>query len=103
MSGRIIPIDPSADERWERFLGTHPLAHFCHTSAWLEVLKRTFGYQPAHLAYEHDGKLLGVLPLVAVRSRFTGQRLVSLPFSGPAGPLGSSREVVDALVGAATR
>ena len=90
MSGRIIPIDPLADQRWEHFVGAHPLAHFCHTSAWLEVLRRSFGYQPAHLAYEQNGQVLGVLPLMAIRSRFTGRRLVSLPFSGPAGPLGDA-------------
>ena len=100
-TGRIISIDPLADPRWDAFLAHHPEARLSHSSAWLEVIQRTYGYRPAHLAYETDEGILGVLPLVSIRSPFTGSRLVSLPFSGPAGPIGSSGCVIDALVGAA--
>ena len=69
----------------------------------LDVIQRAFGYLPAHLAYEVDGTVQGILPLVVVRSALTGMRLVSLPYSGPVGPVGSSDEAVDALVSASVR
>lgn len=101
MISRVIPIDPAADPRWERFVTEHPTALVWHTAAWLEVLRRTYPFQPAHLAYEEDGALHGVLPLFLVASPLTGRRLVSLPFSGPAGPVGRTPEATAALVDAA--
>jgi CelD/BcsL family acetyltransferase involved in cellulose biosynthesis len=98
---KIISIDPLADARWENFVSRHPHGGLAHSSSWLEILQHSYGYKPAHLAYEEDGVLRGILPLLQVRSALTGKRLVSLPFSGPAGPLGTSQIVVDALVGGA--
>lgn len=101
MSGRVISVDPLTDPRWDAFVQDHPKAGLFHSSSWIEILQRTYGYQPAHLAQESDGAIQGILPIVVVRSRLTGDRLVSLPFSGPAGPLGSSQAVVDRLAAAA--
>ncbi len=103
MAGRVVSIDPLTDARWDDFVARHPAAGVFHTSAWIAVTQRTFGYLPAHLAYEEDGILKGVLPLVQVRSALTGKRLVSLPYSGPSGPVGVSEESVNALVAAAVR
>jgi CelD/BcsL family acetyltransferase involved in cellulose biosynthesis len=103
MSGRVVPIDPPSDGRWDEFVGRHPRAGVFHTSAWLDVIQRTYQYHSAHLGYEVDGTLHGVLPLLLIRSPLTGARLVSLPYSGPAGPLGASDAAVDALVTTALR
>jgi CelD/BcsL family acetyltransferase involved in cellulose biosynthesis len=97
-----VAIDPLTDARWDDFVAHHPKAGIFHTSAWIDVTQRAFDYFPAHLAYDVDGVLEAVLPLVLVRSVLTGSRLVSLPYSGPAGPAGVSEETVDALVAAAT-
>jgi len=101
MGAGVVRVDPQTDPRWDEFVARHPKAAVWHGSEWLRVTERTYGYHPAHLAYESDGRFQGILPLVVVRSRLTGTRLVSLPFSGPAGPIGSSAGAVDALVGAA--
>jgi CelD/BcsL family acetyltransferase involved in cellulose biosynthesis len=98
----VLSIDPLTDPRWEAFVEEHPQAGFFHSASWLEVVQRAYGYQPAHLAYQKGGSLRGILPLVLVNSRLTGKRLVSLPFSGPAGPVGSET-AVEALVAAAVR
>lgn len=99
--GRVVAVDPLTDPRWDRFLAGHPDARLVHSAAWLHLIQRTYGWRPRHLAYEVDRRFLGVLPLVGVHSVATGRRLVSLPHSGPAGPLGTSTEVVDRLVAAA--
>lgn len=101
MIGRVISIDPAADARWERFVADYPVASVWHTAAWLAVLRQTYPFHPEHLAYEQDGDVHGVLPLFLVTSPLTGRRLVSLPFSGPSGPLGCTPAATGALVGAA--
>jgi len=103
MSGRVVAVDPSTDRRWDEFVGRAPGAGVFHSSPWLDVIKRTYGYRPEHLAYEVDGTIEGILPLLLVRSVVTGARLVSLPYSGPAGPVGATDDAVNALVTAAVR
>ena len=75
MGSSIVRIDPLADPRWDEFLATHPRGSVWHSSAWVRVTQRTYGYRPAHLAFERDGALEGILPLVLVDSRLTGRRL----------------------------
>jgi hypothetical protein len=101
MTTRVIACDPATDPRWDAFVQDHPKGQVWHSSAWIEVLRRTYRYEPCHLACVQDGEVAGVLPLFQVTSPISGRRLVSLPFSGPAGPLGHSGEVVEALVGRA--
>jgi hypothetical protein len=98
VSGLITAIDPATDARWERFVASHPDAQVWHTADWLEVIRRTYRYRPMHLAHLRDGELTAILPLFLVESPLTGRRLVSVPFSGPAGPLGWSGEAVNRLV-----
>jgi hypothetical protein len=83
----VIRIDPTADRRWDAYVAGHPRGAVWYSAAWIDTLARTFGFRPVHLACPDDRNLRGVLPLLLVTSPITGRRLVSLPFSGPAGPL----------------
>lgn len=103
MRDQVIRVEPAGDPRWDDFILGHPEGRICGTSSWLAVLQEAYGYEPVPLAYEVDGRIEGVLPLCLIRSALTGRRLVSLPFSGPAGPIGSSTEAVARLVEAAGR
>ena len=56
---------------------------------WKTFLERTFGYKPHYLfATDECGRLIGMLPLFQVKSRLTGNRLCSVPFSHECGCLG---------------
>src|SRR5437868_5146553 len=53
-------------------------------------MKRVFGHECVYLAARGwDGELVGVLPLVRVRSVVFGHYLVSMPFLNYGGPLGT--------------
>ena len=39
-------IDPIQDTRWSEFVDSHPKASIFHTVAWLQALRRTYGYAP---------------------------------------------------------
>lgn len=81
-------IDPLEDPRWETFCQQHPKASVFHTTAWLEALRRTYGYKPTVLTTSAPSSDLsnGVV-FCQVRSWLTGDRLVSLPFSDHCEPL----------------
>lgn len=72
----------SADGRtaWDACVRRAPGGSVCHLSAWQGVFGATAGQGTRYLMAERDGEVLGVLPLVVVRSRLFGSFLVSLPW-----------------------
>jgi CelD/BcsL family acetyltransferase involved in cellulose biosynthesis len=81
-------LDPLQDSRWNDFVAQHPRASVFHTNAWLEALRRTYGYEPFAFTTAPPGAaLLNGLVFCRVESWLTGRRLVSLPFSDHCEPL----------------
>ncbi len=95
---RVERIDPWEDPRWMKFLIEHPEASIFHHPAWLSVLSTAYGYIPRCLAGVIDGKIVGILPLMEVRSWLTGARAVCLPFSDQCGPIFGVEGVLDLLL-----
>jgi FemAB-related protein (PEP-CTERM system-associated) len=76
---KVVRLE-STDKSWDRFVEQHPLATVAHLSAWGRIVERSYGHEAVLLAVEEDGEVAGVLPLVFMRSRLFGRRLVSMPF-----------------------
>jgi hypothetical protein len=95
----IHTLHPTQDQRWAEFLDRHARASVFHTPAWLEALRQTYGYEPVVYTTTPPGAPLenGLL-FCRVRSRLTGRRLVSLPFSDHCEPLVDSQEDLSALL-----
>lgn len=81
-------IRPLKDPRWDEFLQMHPRSSVFHTTAWLEALRRTYGYEPIAFTTSPPGAdLANAIVFCVVDSWLTGCRLVSLPFSDHCEPL----------------
>ena len=81
-------IDPLADPRWDKFLQKHPRASMFHSTAWLEALRRTYGFRTVAYTTSADGEdLENAIVFCQIESWITGRRLVSLPFSDHCDPL----------------
>lgn len=95
----VYQIDPLEDLRWRHFLLEHPSSSVFHTPAWLEALRRTYGYGPFVLTTCPPGRALtnGVV-FCRINSRFTGRRLVSLPFSDHCEPLVDCPDDIEQLL-----
>src|SRR5437764_1903006 len=84
----VHQIQPLRDTRWDGFLKRHPRASVFHTTAWLEALRRTYGYEPVVYTTTPSGlDLTNALVFCRVESWLTGRRLVSLPFADHCEPL----------------
>ena len=82
VSGPFQLIEPLKDRRWDDFLQRHPRASIFHTKSWLQVLHRTYGYEPVAFTTTPNGKdLENAVVSCVVKSALVGPRLVSLPFS----------------------
>lgn len=84
---QVEQIDPLAGNAWDVRVTSRDDHSVFHLSAWARVLSETYGHRPYYLRILADGNDVALLPLMEVKSRFTGCRVVSLPFSDFAGPL----------------
>ena|SRR5438093_8603552 len=96
----VCRINPITDQRWQALIERHRDASIFHTSEWLEALRRTYGYEPVAYAIQRGQELVNGMPFCRIRSRFTGRRLVSLPFSDHCQPLVESCLELEELLSA---
>jgi len=69
-----------------------------HTSAWCRLVSSAGGYRPFCLLAKDGEQVQGVLPLLFVKSRLTGNRMVSLPFSDVCFPLSDTADISSLLI-----
>ena len=80
-------VDPVNDPGWDHVVALHRDAGCFHTSAWAKVLQQTYDHQPFYLQFSCRRRLAALIPLMEVRSLFTGRRGVCVPFSDTCEPL----------------
>jgi hypothetical protein len=92
-------FDPIQDLRWAALVEKHPKASVFHTLAWLQTLRRTYGYKPvAFTTSPPTGELKNGIVFCLIDSWLTGCRLVSLPFSDHCEPLCDSTDDLNFLI-----
>jgi FemAB-related protein (PEP-CTERM system-associated) len=94
---QLRQLNENSAAAWDAFVGVHPAATFFHRAAWARVIDAAFGHRCHYTMAEQDGAIVGVLPLVHVRTHLFGNTLVSTPFCVYGGPLAADREVTAAL------
>jgi len=87
------------EEEWDRFAAAqNGFTHF-HRLRWRTLIGQVFGHECLYLAARDESDdLVGVPPLVRVRSVIFGHYLVSMPFLNYGGPIGTEsgiRALVD--------
>lgn len=80
-------VNPSENPNWNQQIFECPGATAFHTAEWARVLAESYNYQPVYAVFTDREKTLAVIPIMEVRSLFTGRRGVSLPFSDECQPL----------------
>jgi Acetyltransferase (GNAT) domain len=87
--------DPVNNPGWDHLVALHRDAGCFHTSAWAKVLHQTYSHHPFYLRFSRGRRLAALIPLMEVRSPFTGRRGVCLPFSDSCEPLIFDPDAVD--------
>lgn len=78
------------ENEWKSFLNNCGEATIYHTPEWKQFLEKTFNYKAEYLFAKNESEnIVGFLPLFYIRSKLTGDRLCSVPFSHRCGPLGT--------------
>jgi FemAB-related protein (PEP-CTERM system-associated) len=95
---RVRDLDAGAWPRWEAFVSACPDATFFHRAGWKRVIEETLGHR-TYFLYAEDaaGEIVGVLPLVFIRSALFGRSLSSTAFCVYGGPAVTSPAASAAL------
>jgi CelD/BcsL family acetyltransferase involved in cellulose biosynthesis len=84
----VYELNPLRDPHWADLVQRHARASVFHPPGWLAALQRCYGYEATAFTTTAPGaELQNGLVFCRVRSRLTGSRLVSLPFSDHCDPL----------------
>lgn len=97
MTLEVKALDEAGFGRWDDYVLQAPPATFFHRAGWKSVLERAFGHRTHYLYAEHEGRIVGVLPLAEVKSFLFGHSLGSTPFCVYGGIAADSPEAAGAL------
>lgn len=75
---------------WDKYVDNHQDGTFFHLTGWHQVIQTVFNHKPRYLLAEHNGSIVGVLPLFEQKSRIFGHALISTPFCVYGGVLSDS-------------
>ncbi len=78
-----VAVSPYHNEgaEWDDFVRHAPTGTFFHLSRWKDIIEESFGFKARYLIARRAGLVVGVLPLVELRSVVGRRSLLSLPFA----------------------
>ena len=97
----IILCDDQHRQAWNAYVDASPRATLYHRFEWRDVNASSFGHRSAYLAALDAGRVVGIFPMVRVKSQLFGNIACSLPFVNYGGPCGDTDAIEQALVDAA--
>ncbi len=84
---------------WDAFVQATPAASIYHLARWREPIQECFGHQTVYLqALDANDNVVGVLPLVRLKSCLFGDYLISVPFFNYGGALAATAKIETALM-----
>ena len=97
----ILNCDESLSSAWDQYLKTTPTSSFYHLYGWNRINKAHFSHQVYNLAAVDNNNIIGVFPLVFIKSRLFGNILCSMPFVNYGGPCANNSSIEKDLINAA--
>jgi FemAB-related protein (PEP-CTERM system-associated) len=94
----IVRCDSSHDAEWNRFVLSSQRASFYHRAEWRAINEECFHHDTAYLAAFADNRIVGVFPIVRVKSLLFGNIACSMPFVNYGGPAGENVRIEAALL-----
>jgi len=87
---------------WNKFVERNPAASIYHRAEWRDIIKQTYGHEGYYfLARDTDSNIVGVLPLIRLKSRLFGDLLVSMPYFKTGGAVAEHPSIEKRLMQAA--
>lgn len=82
---------------WDAYVLQHPHATVCHLYRWKNVIEESFQNRCFYFAAKGNGRILGVLPTVQLKSHLFGNFMISVPYLNYGGALSNDPSITCAL------
>jgi FemAB-related protein (PEP-CTERM system-associated) len=99
----VKPLDEASEPAWDAFVQRCDEATFFHLAGWRRVIGDALGHDTHYRAAWRGPQLVGILPLVHVRSPVFGKALISLGFAVYGGIAAEDDAAAEALAADAAR
>ena len=87
---------------WNTYVNSNPAASVYHRAEWRDIIRKTYGHEGSYfLARDADSNIVGILPLIRLKSRLFGDLLVSMPYFKTGGAVADHPSVEKQLIQAA--
>lgn len=93
----IKTLTPDLQSNWDDFVDTHPLATPYHKTGWMQAVNKAYGFSSIGLVAVEGSTIVGVLPLVVMKTPLGKRSVCSLPYCDAGGALVSA-ENAEALL-----
>ena len=97
MSVQISRLTEKHHESWDEYVKTKQ-ASIYHDSRWAALIKKVFGHDSYYLMATENEKVVGVLPLVQLKSFMFGNFLVSMPYFNYGGIVADTDKISSLLL-----
>ena len=84
--------------RWDEYVKSHSLSSPYHLTAWKRAVEIAYGHQTHYLMAIENNNIVGILPIVSVKTPLLVHELCSLPFCDLGGILAESNTVYEFLL-----
>ncbi len=75
----VLELQDQGKEEWDKYVYDSAQATIFHLAGWKDVMEDTFGLRSHYLFASEGNRILGVLPLLHVKSRLSGHFFTSMP------------------------
>ncbi len=96
----ITLATPSDAREWDCYVENHSGGGFFNLFGWGEIIEAAYGYAAHYLIARRADKIVGVVPVVDVKTPLLGRSFISTAFTVGGGPLGDDDDIVAKLAAA---
>ncbi|MGH6975798.1 MAG: FemAB family XrtA/PEP-CTERM system-associated protein [Stellaceae bacterium] len=95
----VRPLRDADEAAWENYVERAPHATFFHRLGWRQIIERALDHATRYRCAWRGRDLVGILPLVHVKSHLFGDALISTAFTTGGGIVADDEAVAQALAG----
>ena len=97
MSLSIQKLTQDLEPEWNEYALKNGASIYHHTR-WIHLIKKVFGHNSHHLIALDEGIVVGILPLVQLKSLLFGNFMVSMPYFNYGGIIADNDGVIHSLL-----
>ncbi len=104
MLSKTAGNDTIQSHAWNDYVTANPAACIHHRSEWRDIHRQSYGHNGLYFyACNKQHEIVGILPLIQLKSRLFGNQLVSMPFFQRGGAVADNPQIEQKLIQTATQ